>query len=465
MQELTRAAVMCLGTALAASALVDRGIPECAASSVTVEPQTSDEVLANPGMGWQTSHSFADDPANRDAPPSAAAYFRFTWRDLEPEEGKIRFAFLDNLLARAHAAGQRLSFRVQCANAPPLREALAVPDWLKAKGCRGFPYRYGASNTEYWVPDFADPRFLDAHLRFIAALGQRYDGHPDVDMLDIGSVGLWGEWHMFGTGVPMPGPALQRSLIDAWASAFPKTPKAVNVSSEVGMLLAPSLGLGWRADCLGDYGMFSSRWNHMDDTYPRALAAFGSENLWKRGPVAFESCGDMRFWVKRGWSVRKIFDYALNLHASYFNNKSAPIPAEARGEALRFVRHMGYRLVLKRLTHPAQAAPGSLMRVTMTWNNEGVAPPYGAWRQAVRLTRTSGDGQPYVFLGTPVWGWLPGNAIETEDDATLPASMLPGEYEVAVGVVEPQFRQPVVRLGINGRASDGWYPLSRMMVR
>ncbi len=34
----------------------------------------------------------------------------------------------------------------------------------------------------------------------------------------------------------------------------------------------------------------------------------------------------MRKWVNEGWSVRYIFNYALALHASYLNNKSAPLP-------------------------------------------------------------------------------------------------------------------------------------------
>jgi len=31
----------------------------------------------------------------------------------------------------------------------------------------------------------------------------------------------------------------------------------------------------------------------------------------------------MRRWVKDGWSLRYIFNYALALHGSYLNNKSA----------------------------------------------------------------------------------------------------------------------------------------------
>ena len=39
-----------------------------------------------------------------------------------------------------------------------------------------------------------DAVVLHRHLEFIKRLGEAYDGHPDVDHVDIGSIGWWGEW-------------------------------------------------------------------------------------------------------------------------------------------------------------------------------------------------------------------------------------------------------------------------------
>ena len=47
-----------------------------ASTTVRVEPRESDELFANPGMGWQTFHRFADDDPNLQGLPSASAYFR-----------------------------------------------------------------------------------------------------------------------------------------------------------------------------------------------------------------------------------------------------------------------------------------------------------------------------------------------------------------------------------------------------
>src|SRR5271157_4818945 len=81
---------------------------------------------------------------------------------------------------------------------------------------------------------------------------------------------------------------------------------------------------------------------------PRSTGRGGIQDGWKTAPIAWETCWNMRKWVNEGWSLRYIFNYALALHASYINNKSAPLPSgeKVRPELERFLRRLGYRLVL-----------------------------------------------------------------------------------------------------------------------
>jgi len=192
---------------------------------IEIKPKEADELLANPGMGWQTFHRFADEDENLAGLPSSCAYFRFYWKELEPEEGKIDFRKLDELLAHARRAGQKLAFRVMCAGTG--RDYLYVPRWLKEKGCPGFEYLYQGRGAKHWIPDMNHPIFKTAHFRLIRELGGRYDGHPDLDLVDIGTVGHWGEWHMSGTKVPLPTPETRREIIDVYIKAFPRTPSVL----------------------------------------------------------------------------------------------------------------------------------------------------------------------------------------------------------------------------------------------
>jgi hypothetical protein len=432
---------------------------------VTITPRETDELLANPGMGWQTFHTFADEDKNLAGLPSASAYFRFYWREIEPKDGAIDFAKFDDLLAHARRAGQKLAFRIMCTGSG---EYMDVPAYLKEQGCKGIEFTYGGGN--HWVPDFEAPAFQKAHVRLIRELGRRYDGHPDLDLLDIGSVGLWGEWHMSdtkaadtGQPVPLPSEPTLRLIIDTWRSAFPKTNKVLLIGSDAGMPRAVRDRCGWRADCLGDMGGFSKTWNHMDNYYMQQLEKTGAQEAWKAGPVAFESCWDMRKWKQEGWDIRYIYDYGLRCHVSYMNNKSAPIPEGTRPEVERFLRRLGYRLVVRRVEHAPTAIGGGTADVSIAWENVGVAPPYRDYRPAIRLA--AAGAKPIVAVAdTSIRGWLPGSQA-TKTTVQLPKTVRPGRYDVAIGLVDPATKLPAVRLAIEGRDAEGWYPVSRLEIQ
>ncbi len=62
-------------------------------------PEETDEILANPGMGWETFHRTAKQDKNLPPwIPSTVHYARWGWRDLEPRPGKIDDAFLNKVL-------------------------------------------------------------------------------------------------------------------------------------------------------------------------------------------------------------------------------------------------------------------------------------------------------------------------------------------------------------------------------
>lgn len=429
---------------------------------VVVTPEEMDGLLVNPGMGWQTFHRFADEDSNLAGLPSSSAYFRLYWRDIEPEEGKVDFASFDTLLAHARRAGQKLAFRIMCVGTS--RQSMYVPQWLRDKGCKGFEYQYQGSEMTYWVPDMDDPLFLETHLRLIHELGKRYDGHPDLDLVDIGTVGLWGEWHMSGTGVAVPSLETRLAIIDTYREAFPNTPKVMLIGDVDGLTHATNHACGWRADCLGDMGGFSPTWNHMEHFYRQQLRKCDAEEAWQVGPVAFESCWDMRKWHDEGWDIQFIFDYALELHASYLNNKSAPIPESIRAEIERFLRKVGYRLVLRRLEHNRHITAASSVKIVMQWENVGVAPPYRSYQLAFRLTSRTTQEKHVCMSETSVLGWLPGT-VDVSVELQIPGRLAAGRYELGVGIVAPASQIPAVRLAIPGRTDDGWYPVSEVTIR
>jgi hypothetical protein len=470
-------AMLCV-VGFAAATAIRAGEP-----SVTVIPVETNEIFANPGMGWQTfGVTRLQDKNLPDWIPSTVHYARFGWNDLEPQPGKINFAVLDKLLKDTHDAGQKLAIRVACCHPSPNCER--HPKWLSDLGGRiVMADRYGRGGVP--TPDMDDPIILDRHLDFLKRLGSRYDGHPDLDHVDIGSVGWYGEWHQSGKNTRLPTVENRLKIVQTYLDSFKKTPLLMLINGGECLKFATEHGAGWRSDCLGDMGGFNKRWNHMRNGYPIWLHNAEAEDTWKTAPVAFESCWDMQRWVKEGWSLRYIFNYALAHHASYLNNKSAPLPqrADVRPEIERFLRRLGYRLVLKQMIHPAEVRQGETWTLSMKWQNTGSAPCYRPYRLAYRLDDEQGHAKT-ITSPIVVNRWLPGSVevgtkkfldnppdlppgpvADVSDSIVIPTDLPEGKYTFSLAVVGGDRPVPMVRLGIQGRVADGWYPLSKITVQ
>jgi hypothetical protein len=93
--------------------------------------------------------------------------------------------------------------------------------------------------------------------------------------------------------------------------------------------------------------------------------------------------------------------------------------------------------------------------------NSGVAPVYRLYTLA--LAFASGGAQDVVDIPADVRKWLPGDAV-VEEVVNVP-HLKAGAYRVRVALLDPLTRKPGIRLGIAGRAEDGWYDLGEVSVR
>jgi ribosomal protein S18 acetylase RimI-like enzyme len=425
----------------------------------TVRPAIIDDVLYNPGKGITTANSYDGDVDGY--PRSRIAYWRFYWNEIEPENGKFRWDIIDDVIKTAKSRGQRVALGIMPANG-------TAPEWYRQLGAKGFEYT-PERGGESWMPDHNDPLYLEYMGRIVEEMGKRYDGNPDIDHIDMRSLGHWGEWH-FGFIEPRPEvkPEIRKALVDIYLDNFDVTPLIMLIGGKDELAYAVQNGTGWRADCLGDLGYWGPDWNHMKDSYQQSLDDAEANDAWKYAPVCFESCGVMQKWADEGYDIKFIMNEALRWHISIFNNKSSPIPPRWWGEIEEFIKKMGYRFVINYITLPSKVKPGEVLQVESEWENLGVAPPYRNYQIAFKLIPVSRRAKGIIIQdtsnkNTDITEWLPGkHALNL--DLIIPEDMKPGKYNLAVALLDPFTKEVAVKLAIEGRDSHGWYNLSELEV-
>jgi len=442
---------------------------------VTVRPKEIDEVLVNPGIGFTTFQRFNGDRlndglkwtegfpiqyqpstgslTNKDHPMTSIAYFRVYWKFVEPEPGAYRWDLLDQAMATARARGQTLMLRIAPYGTGADND---VPDWYRARVARqdleqNLP-------VQKWRVHPENPLYLQHFGGMIRALGARYDGHADLELVDVSIVGAWGE----GAGAEQLTDATRRALLDCYLDTFHNTPLVLQLQDPQATHYAlAKRPVGWRVDCLGDMGGFSKTWSHMNDYYPQTLIQTGLQEAWRRAPVTMEVCWVMQHWKNQGWDIDHIIDESLKWHISSFNAKSSPVPPEWWPQVNRWLKKMGYRFVLRKFTYPGTVKSGGELAFTSWWDNQGVAPCYKKFPLALRLKR--GERAVVMRAGADITTWLPGDNL-FDSAVTVPTDLPRGDYDLALALLDPTSKEPTVKLAIEGRDDEGWYKMGRIRV-
>ena len=436
----------------------DRAVATSTGTVVTVHPREIDDVLDNPGMGFADFHfGFGHPPKADEYPHTTVAYFRWPWAELEPAEGQYNFALVDGIIAQAKAKGETLAIRIVS------EYKTGTPQWLLDKGVGS------VKESDGIFPDYNNPIFLDYHERLIRAFGDRYGRSLDIDHVDIGSVGCWGEWNTACCGgveaqckAYFPTEANQLAITDWYLTYFAGTPLVMLHGGQ--LKYATSRGAGWRADCFGDYGYFSPDWNHMEHGYAPVLEEPAVADAWKRGPVQMEVCGYIHEWHERGFDLDRILEKGLEWHVSVLNAKSKPVPAAWRPRFNESLKKIGYRFVLRELTHPATSGAGESFVIQSRWDNKGVAPIYHAWPLAYRLRSGTDRVVAQWVSSADLKQWLPGPS-RAEDRVVVPAGVPAGSYTLDVAILAEDARSAVVELAIEGKRADRWYAVSQLEIR
>lgn len=431
----------------------------------TVYPKRLEGYVPNPAMGWQ------DTEVSNTRFPETVGYVRDNWPTFQPEEGVYDWSVIEKLRDRMVAEGGKISFRIQTAKPPPWGQGHGVPDWLVRRGAQTVMGELGSE------PLYTSCLFLEFHGKFIDVLRQRYDGDADVAFIDIGSYGLYGEWHttqyswdmgtldwharrwiidmyLGGEGtrpcVDKDGKTVQRSYVyEGFHHTQLIMPYTPGFSDSLRYALSHRNDIGIRHDALGS--------EEHQDFYEQEISQL-VEQTWRRAPIIFEFASEAHTPDR----LRSARAFAEDMHASFIHEN---FNGHGSNELIeRILERTGYRLVLHEANYMAKLRPGEALTVDLLWENEGIAPPYVSYPLLVQLIDSAGQVVAEQQVNNDMRSWLPNTSIPLQIAVPLSQTLAVGEYTLQLAFVDADTKQPALTLAIEGKNDKGYYTLGPVSV-
>ena len=175
---------------------------------ITIRPQTSDEVIVNPGKGWIVYHDLQYEP-NSVLNYTNTGYRRYNWYQIEPNEGYFNWDIIDADIEAWASKGKKFAFGVANANTSLSSIPYITPKWVFDAGAdyKIIKSSNNLNDSSNWqcVPVWDDPIFLQKVQNFVNAFAARYNNNPNIAFIDARSYGNYGENHVWGLENPLTG--------------------------------------------------------------------------------------------------------------------------------------------------------------------------------------------------------------------------------------------------------------------
>jgi hypothetical protein len=490
-------------------------VPECTVADGAIQPEgearplnrqdltrfhDAQRVLENPHKGWY--HHYPDNHIDKyqiardadllDFPGMDHLYIRLAWAYLEPREGEFDWPVIDRIIERWTAHGLGIAFRISCkeTSTDRLEQQFATPRWVMEAGAQGGHFRMGQSTGPDgpWEPVYDDPVFLEKLERFLAAFAARYDGQPWLRYVDIGSVGDWGEGHSWAGSRKECGLAARLRHVELHLKHFKHTQLVVTDD------FVYALGDPVERQALHRHVLTNGISYRDDSILVNGYLSGVSDNFTVRSPEFFADASPHTptiLELEHYRAVKKLGNWEGrpdSLVAKHGRGKQGPDYFRGALELLRatyigyhgdahewladnprFTREMlnrcGYWLFPMAIELPAEVAAGTTFPFVLILENRGVAPPYHPYELRVMLF---GEGTNWVSrVATSDTSWLPDAPVELHHPLSLPAHLVPGQYELAIGLfdtVSPKERPVEFALKHELRDHLGYYRVTSLRV-
>lgn len=401
-------------------------------------PEKTNCILQNPGCGMMYLQRGANKLRYDEIPRDAwflrekltdKIAFSVPWSVIEPEEGKFNWKHSDweGCIDSWIDAGFKVALEIRGMDAWGTLYNQGVPQWVFDAGAKyideSLDYYKGSYILNFLdfehetrpvrYPVYWDEIYLDKVRHLVEAMGERYNGRKEIEWINQGHMGRWGEMHisMHSPLQPWLDAGLTREryvealirLVDIYREAFPDT----RICQEIGApVFGEKLGTDYIAmeDVPEVYAHLAENhiiikqngigkaWHGTRSPYIDQPTLELFEQYYRQTPVACENLvlkaaleealeeGHISYWHSGGeWEGLHIMQHDKDIplksenvwsYTTFFSDAYSKMTKEDERDIWRMMaRRCGYRLEIKELS-----IDGPIVEIH--WNNSGSAPCY-----------------------------------------------------------------------------------------
>lgn len=425
-------------------------------------PESTDEVLRNPMVGFAPSSDYYD-LVKSDVVDCTLVYVDVTWRELEPQKGFYDFASIesDNYIDEWRALGKRVVFRFVC-DYPEDEKHMDIPDWLYEE-TGGDGDWYDISYGKGYSPNYENEAFISYHEKAVNALGERYGKDDFFCYIELGSLGHWGEWHTkYSAGIRrLPLEDIREKYILPYIESFPNSMilmrRPFNAAKKYNFGIFNDMA-GDKVDTEEWLDWINNGGDYNQTKEKDALSAM--PNAWMISPIGGEFTSSVTMKQLLADDVELTLDLIKRSHMSFLGPKCPSGQALKYTEAIDKVKRLlGYRLRIKEavlIRFPLSKE----LKVNIYWVNDGNAPCYKNWDVYLYFF----DSQGSLVLKAPIDISL--NAIIDDNPVKSTTSVniddIPvGVYDVCAAIIDPMTDSPGISLANKVQTEDRVYLIGK----
>jgi hypothetical protein len=464
-------------------------------NTMKIQPTITDDVLLNPGMGILYVLRGMQ-PVRFDQVDPQAWFLRerlcnklevsIPWSLLEPEEGVFAWEHpqWEGCFKSWVDRGFKVALKVRGMASRGTLYDDGTPAWVFKAGAK-----FIDEDLDAWVshpipkrrvPVYWDPVYLEKSAGLIRAMGERYNGKPWVEFVQIAHMGQWGEMHVsmhtpvkpwFEAGYsPHVYLAAHRKIIDMYVSAFPDTQLSQALGppiftaaafAEVEEIVPYLVNRG----IMLKYGGLGWNWESNEGD------PFVDESIGRLFHAYFPST---KMYMEN-FNTLRVMRAGLDYHLSYWHRGG-----EATGLGMSYesdsdvaaiyrfmARHIGFRLALCEFECPESVEVGKEFLVRTIWQNQGSALCYRDYDLILALVNGVGDTvweqsrSSQIPTSSTAWN---ANCV-VEERYTFVIDQIPqGHYELRVGMQAQAMSGERLELPLPGRDTKNRYPIACLRV-